>query len=233
MNDSKWIMILTIFSLGIFTIFLLGTDVKSDERGNVNVYESTKIEETIKEVRLFPNSIRSAYDGLVHVLGERQSKEDVIGHSNIGRVNICRVILDAMPIPTSKTFDDGMEYVGNIPNVPELRETLAKIQWPTMIAGSCNQIGSCIWSVLLKGKDCVKVESLDYYIGSTMEEFTSLPIGTQQRFLRTKGRCVGESGEQSCTVPIGDSRAIEGAEITVPYGWSRQGEVLTGIGGSY
>ena len=87
-----------------------------------------------------------------------------------------------------------------------------------MIPSSCNGIGSCMWSVLFRGDCCTRAAASPQYIGSTLKEFLALPVGTQRRFLRVQGECIGDEGQKiGCSVPIGDPRMMAGAKVIVPH----------------
>jgi len=181
------------------------------------------------EVRQANKVARAANGKLVRIVGGPEPAENVaVSTSVLGDVvevanpgnGLCHVILDARPIAKSIIFDDGMEYVGNVPNIPELKNAFGKASWPVMIPGSCNGVGACMWSALFRGAACLAIAETDYYVGSTMHEFLALPRGQQRRFLRVRGTCTENDLERSCSVPIGDPRANVGSPVTVPHGWS-------------
>jgi len=238
MNAKGWLGGIGLAALAAGGI-ILGV---SGDKGGKDVLEPNEIEEVVTESQVASRAVRSSNGRLVRIVGTKSDQEVGVGDSDLGRIvevanhgnGICHVLLDAMPVPKSEIFPDGMEYVGNVPNIPSLAQYFGKASWPVIIAGSCNEIGSCIWSALLKGEGCVQAGSLANYVGSTMQEFLALPVGTKSRFLRTRGTCVGDDGPHNCTVPVGDERAIAGEPVTVPSSWSGRIDLnfVKGIGGS-
>ena len=196
-----------------------------------------------EEADLAPRAVRSGGGRLVRVVGCRGEQAGAVEDTAVGRVvevdgvdeNVrCHVVVDAMPKPYSEVFPDGSEYVRNIPDIPEIgAEDFHRASWPVMISGSCNQAGSCMWSWLLRGDACLKIADLDYYVGSTMQEFLALDQGQQERFLRTRGTCVSEEGETSCTVSVGDPRADPDAAVVLPHKWAGRDDLnyVRGVGG--
>ena len=76
-------------------------------------------------------------------------------------------------------------------------------------------------SFLFRGECCRRAADSPQYVGSTLKEFLALPIGTQRRFLRTQGKCIGDEGQEiGCSVPIGDPRSIANARVIVPHSFA-------------
>ncbi len=104
-------------------------------------------------------------------------------------------------------------YVGNLPDVGEaLYNSVVRKSIPVMIPGSC-VADICLWTVMLRGDDCLKIADSDHYVGSTMKEFMSMGKDFKKRFLKTYGMCTSDEGEVRCVVPFGDKRAIQGEAI--------------------
>jgi len=180
-------------------------------------------------------AVRSPGGKLVRVVGDVQFDKDADPTaSDLGDVvevqpgdvpgdALCNVVFDARPVAVKVLYPDA-EYVGNVPDIPELAdEFLAAGCWPVVIQESCTGVptSTCLWNTQLKGTACTKAADLPQYVGSTAREFDSLPFAVRQRLLRTRGRC-GKDGVVPCMVPVGDPRALAGARIYVPHGWSRR-----------
>lgn len=186
----------------------------------------------VKESQLCQRAVRASKGKLVRIVGVAPGSDEEVKDTEVGRVvevaevpdhALCHVVLDARPVARSQLFSDGNEYVGNTAQVEDLKDCLGEASWPVSISGSCNGVGSCMWSVLFRGECCRRAADSPQYVGSTLKEFLALPVGIQRRFLRVRGKCVGDEGEEvGCSVPIGDPRAVAGAEAVVYHSWSKR-----------
>lgn len=186
----------------------------------------------VSESQLCPASVRTVNGRLIRITGVAREKDAEVKDTPLGRVvevasipdrALCHAVVDARPKNRSQFFPDGNEMVGVIPNIPELKDCYGKASWPVLIGGSClpGPVGSCLWSMLLKGECCRIVADLPQFLGSTLEEFLKLPMADQQRLLRTRGKCVGDQGQEiGCTVNLGDPRSIANSPVFVPSSWA-------------
>ena len=108
-----------------------------------------------------------------------------------------------------------------IADVPEITGCWGKRSCPVKIGGSDDGSGSFIWSVVLDVDCCLVAAGVAEYLGSTIQELIDLPLVTQDRFLKTTGKCKDEdSKDYDCTLSVGDSKADKKADILVPHSWA-------------
>jgi hypothetical protein len=220
---------IAILAAGGAAVILSGGEEITGGDGGTPVVEEVQL----TEADVCPRAIRTPTGRMVRVVGvESKGGNSEVKDTEVGRVvevvelpsnAICHAIVDARPKAKSQFFPDGNEYVGNVPDIPALKDCYGKASWPVMISGSClsGPVGSCHWSMLLKGECCKIVGDLPQYEGSTLKEILAKPITIQRRILRTKGRCIGDEGQQiDCTVPIGDPKAIANAPVFISHGWA-------------
>jgi hypothetical protein len=125
----------------------------------------------------------------------------------------CLAVFDAPLVGVEVRVPGAPMYVGNAPRIPELSNSWSRVTvWPELIQGSESPMGSFIWVALLSKPDCELAKSSPLYLGSSQEDFATLPPETRARFLRVPGWCE----EKLCLVPAGDTRAIPGEIPRLP-----------------
>ena len=130
---------------------------------------------------------------------------------------ICHAYLDA-PLADYKDHPCGKTAA-----VPELQYCFGKISCPVKINSSKDMMGYYMWSVLLSAPCCIVASDLAEYVGSSTYEFLNLELSKKNRLLKTTGKCKDKENndkEYDCIVPVGDSKEIKEADITVPHGWA-------------
>jgi hypothetical protein len=201
-------LVIIVGAAGGLAIGLSG-DKKEDPIDPVNpgVAEMPKL----TEADVLPHAIKVG-NRHVYVAGMEKKSERIVDVS-VGRVLehdpsdasadiLCPVIIEAREkgnMPDVGIFDDAWRSGGNhIPEKLELSESGGK--W--------------MWYVVFKGADCVRVASLNEYVGSSMEEFINLPMSQRRRILRKIVAC-GDENKFSCIVPIenGDTSAFFPKEL--------------------
>ena len=161
-----------------------------------------------KKVRVVGLSAKNGSVVAQNVLGETVEADttDILQ-------GICNVVIQAKIKAFKQDTLSEFSFVGNLPDVGEqLYNSIVRKSIPVLIPGSCVS-DICLWTVLLRGDDCLKIAESDHYIGSTMKEFMAMTMEFKKRFLKTYGLCTVEEKEVRCVVPLGDKKAIKGEAI--------------------
>lgn len=213
-------------AVGLFAGAVIIGGTKGDgelEPVDGGVIQPVQTEKRIEDIA--PVAVVSASGKKVFVVGEARPENPAVTESDLGKVvlknevsdsALCNVVFEAKLTRKTSPMPHGThEY-----DEPDFAVDFGRVK-PVMVPSSCNAEKYCIWNVLLHGQECVKAPDLPGYLGSTMNEFLTLPIETQARFLKQYGKCTvnlhGEMREIGCHVPIGDPRAEKDAEVVFPH----------------
>lgn len=198
--------------------------------GEIEKSDAGKVDASVVFEEMKPSAEQAARKHLVtpegkmvRVVGLQHKNGSIVAQNVLGdtveadstdtKQGTCNVVIQAVPKNFKQDTLSEFSYVGILPDVGEaLYNSVKRRSIPVMIPGSCVS-GICLWTVMLRGDDCLKIADSDHYVGSTMKEFMAMSMKMKQRFLKTFGMCTSEEGEHRCTVPFGDKRAIQGEAI--------------------
>ena len=172
-----------------------------------------ELEQVTKESDTADKVYTHASGRSIRVVGST-TKSESISEGSLGRVvetftlqseSLCPVVFQAIPDATKK-----------LPVVEGITE------WNTMTPIVVDRSGKkWIWWVVLDADNCEVMAGYEDYIGSTLKEFIALPFSLRSKILKTYGTCEvtveGTTEQTNCTVPVGDARAIDGAEVFFPH----------------
>lgn len=117
---------------------------------------------------------------------------DDVAHGRAVQVNtvpedaLCNILLDATEIKHNYGTEEEPSMV-KVPNVPELLPYFGKVAFPVKLERS-KEGNSYIWNALLQGEGCAVAAGIGgVLLGSSTEEFNSLPPAIRSRVLRSIG----------------------------------------------
>jgi len=178
--------------------------------------------ETPTEAQIVDKSVRSAGGRPVRVSGVSVPRDAKVKDSEIGRTvevdsispdSICNVLVETKekkvkqgvnPINKKAVYS----YVIDLPK--EINEFVSQ---PV-------KVGTNIYMIQLKGNSCKAIGDFKGYLGSTMQEFLSLPTEKQKLFLKVMGTCPVDGGFVDCAVPVGDKKKKDGSKPFFPAQWA-------------
>lgn len=234
-NILVGIVILAAGAGAITGVGLLGGDEPGDTTDGGTAVVYTVPEKRIEDVA--PVAVTSSISGKkVFVVGEARPEAAVVVDSDLGQVVVkntiseralCNVVFEAKVKVVETTSPMGQKIKTEQPDFPVL---FGHVQ-PVKLQGSC--VGdSCLYNTLLHGNQCLLAVDAPGYIGSTMNEFISLPLAMQARFLMTEGLCLAPRGfgrdeekEVPCTVHVGDLKATKNAKIFFSHNWAGRSDI--------
>lgn len=152
----------------------------------------------------------------IHVVGVARPPVKTVVDSEIGRAVIVDASVVSREMLCTVVFE-AAEFKGR-PNVVGMDDCWGPAMDPVKVPDSWDAIRKTwIWYEALRGQCCVDATAMSGYLASSMPELLLLSAETKKRILRVEGICLDkDSRPVSCTVPIGDPRALSNVPIRFP-----------------